>query len=191
MRRRVQCVLSVHWITVVALGSALAFAPSIVAQTLKESLPQAESLKVFLQKYLGEPDPGFEREAATRFVSAFVHLKDDGTKEAIVYVSGRGWCGTGGCVMLILAPEGESYRVVTRTTVTGLPIRVLTTKSNGWHDISVVVAGGGIQPAYEAELCFDGTTYPSNPTVIPARRLRGKVHVKTVITVTTRDQALY
>jgi|CZKR01.1.fsa_nt_gi hypothetical protein len=191
MRRRVQCVLSVRWITVVALGGALAFAPSIVAQTLKESLPQAESLKVFLQKYLGEPDPGFEKEASTRYSSAFVDLKDDGTKEFIVYVSGRGWCGTGGCVMLILAPEGESYKVVTRTMVTRLPIRVLTTKSNGWHDISVVVAGGRIQPGYEAELSFDGKTYPSNPTVSPARRLTGKARGETAITETTKDQALY
>jgi hypothetical protein len=65
MRRRVHSVLSVHWITVVALGGVLAFAPSVVAQTLKEPLPQAESLKVFLQKYMGEPNPNFEKEAAT------------------------------------------------------------------------------------------------------------------------------
>jgi hypothetical protein len=112
-------------------------------------------------------------------------------KEVIVYLSGRGWCGSGGCVMLILAPEGETYRVVTKTTVTRLPIRVLTTKSNGWHDISVEVAGGGIQPGYEAELSFDGKSYPSNPTVTPAHRSNGKVQGRTVITETTKDQALY
>ncbi len=42
-----------------------------------------------------------------RFASALVDVMDDGTKEVIVYVRGRGRCGSGGCVMLILAPEGE------------------------------------------------------------------------------------
>ncbi len=191
MRRRVQSFLTLHWITVVALGGALAFAPTVVAQTLKEPLPQAESLKFFLQKYLGELDPSFEKEAATRYSSAFVDLKDDGTKEVIVYVSGRRWCGTGGCVMLILAPEGASYRVVTETTVTRLPICVLSTKSNGWHDIGVMARTSGVEPLYEAMLSFDGRTYPSNPTVPPARRLNGKVRGRTVITVTTKDQRLY
>src|SRR5579859_3880939 len=121
----------------------------------------------FLRNYLGEPYPPFEEQGPTRYSSAFVDLKDDGTKAVIVYVSGRGWCGTGGCVMLILAPEGASYRVVTKTTITRPPIRVLATKSNGWHDISVVVSGGGIS-VHEVELSFDGKTYPSNPSVPPA-----------------------
>jgi len=191
MERRFRCFLGI-WAVAAALAGALTFATSGSAQTTQEpDSVRAVSLRVVLQKYLGEPDPSFEKKAATRYASAFVDLKDDRTKEVIVYVSGRGWCGSGGCVMLILAPEGESYRVVTRTTVTRLPIRVLTTKSNGWHDISVVVAGGGIQPGYEAELSFDGRTYPSNPTVSPARRLTGKARGETVITATTKDQALY
>ena len=91
---------------------------------------QAESLKSFLQSYLGKPYPPFERDGPTRYSSAFVDLKDDGTKEVIVYVSGRAWCGSGGCIMLILSPEGTSYKVVTRTTITRPPIRILNTKSN-------------------------------------------------------------
>jgi hypothetical protein len=85
-----------------------------------------------------------------------VDLQDDGTKEVIVYIGGRGWRGSGGCVMLILAPDGGSYRVVTKTTVTRLPIRVLTTKSNGWHDITVIARINGIEPLYETVLVFDG-----------------------------------
>jgi len=93
--------------------------------------------------------------------------------------------------MLILSPEGASYRVVTETTITRLPIRVLATKSNGWHDISVVVAGGGIQPAYDAVLSFDGKSYPSNPSTPPARRLNGKAEGKIVMPVTTEGTLLY
>jgi hypothetical protein len=165
---------------------------SCVAQTIREPLSkQAESLKNFLQSYLGKPYQPFELEGATRYSFALVDLKGDGTKEVIVYVSGRAWCGSGGCTILVLAPEGTSYRVVTRTTITRLPIRVLNTKSNGWHDISVVVAGGGIQVGYEAILPFDGKTYPSNPSVPPARRSNEKVQGETVITVTAEEQALY
>src|SRR5208282_1408183 len=125
-----------------------------------------------------------EETKATQYSAAFVDLKDHGAKEVIVYLSSDGWCGTGGCTMLILAPEDTSYRVVTKTTITRLPIRVLATKSNGWHDISVVVAGGGIQPGYEAELSFDGKTYPSNPSVPPAHPIDGEARGKIVVPVT-------
>jgi len=93
--------------------------------------------------------------------------------------------------MLILASDGASYRVVSETTITRPPIRVLVTKSNGWHDISVLVAGGGIQPGHEAELSFDGKTYPSNPSVLPAHPLENKLRGKTVISETAKDEALY
>jgi hypothetical protein len=83
--------------------------------------------------------------------------------------------------MLILAPEGTSYRVVTRTTVTRLPVRVLATKTNGWHDLGVWVQGGGIQPGYEAKLSFNGKEYPGNPTVLPTQRLTRKVAGKIVV----------
>lgn len=171
--------------------AALALPTRCVTQTTREPMSkQAGSLKGFLQSYLGKPYTPFEREGATRYSSVFVDLKGDGTKEVIVYVSGRGWCGSGGCIMLILAPEGTSCRVVTRTTITRLPIRVLNTKSNGWRDISVVVAGGGT-PGYEAILPFDGKTYPSNPSVLPARRSMEKVPGETVIPVTADEQPLY
>jgi hypothetical protein len=68
---------------------------------------------------------------------------------------------------------------------------VLNTKSNGWHDISVVVAGGGIQPGYEAVLSFDGKTYPSNPSTPPARRLDGKAEGEIVIPVKVESTPLY
>jgi len=67
---------------------------------------------------------------------------------------------------------------------------MLNTKSNGWHDISVVVAGGGIA-GYEAILPFDGKTYPSNPSVPPARRSIEKIQGETVISVTAQEQPLY
>ena len=116
-----------------------------------------------------------------RYFDAFVDLNGDGKKEAIVYLMGDGWCGSGGCTMLVLASEATSFKVVTEITISRPPIRVLSSTSHGWHNISVWVAGGGIEPAYEAELRFDGKTYPGNPSVAPARRLNGKVQGKIVI----------
>jgi hypothetical protein len=145
------------------------------------------SLRRFLRDYVGESN----RYKMTRYSSAFVDLRDDGVREVIAYLSGRMWCGSGGCPLFILDPAGQSYRLIARTTITRLPIRVLSTKSNGWHDISVLVAGGGIQPGYEAVLSFDGKAYPNNPSTLPARRLEGKLEGKTVMPVTAEGKLLY
>jgi hypothetical protein len=153
-----------------------------------KSRNESGPLKTFLQEYFR--DPSIPDDKTTRYFPAFVDLRDDGEKEVIVYVSGRYTCGTGGCFTLVLVPEGSSYRVVTQTTITRPPIRVLTTKSKGWHDIAVVVAGGGIQPG-EAILSFDGETYPSNPTTPPARRLTEKVAGETVVPRDAEGKPLY
>lgn len=144
-----------------------------------------ESLKKFLQKYDGSPASADEK--TTRYTAAFVDLKDDGTEEAIVYLLGPRWCGSGGCSCLILVPEGSSFRVITKTTVTQPPIRVLSTKTNGWRDLAVGVSGGGIQPGYTARLRFNGRKYPGNPTVPPAQRLRKNAEGKVVISAETES----
>lgn len=150
---------------------------------------EMENLKKFLRNYEGNPASAGDR--TTRYAAAFVDLKDDGEQDAVVYLIDSKWCGSGGCSCLILAPAGTSYKVITKTTVTRLPIRVLPTKTNGWHDLAVGVAGGGIQPGYEARLRFDGSTYPSNPTVPPALRLKADINGKTVIPAESAGIPLY
>jgi hypothetical protein len=137
-----------------------------------------ESLKLFLQK--------FDDGKRTRYVAAFHDLNDDGMPEAIVYLVGNEWCGSGGCNTLILARDATSWKIVTNITITSPPIRILANKSNGWHSIGVWVQGGGIQPGYEAELRFDGQTYPRNPSTPPARRVEGEPAGETVILLGTR-----
>ncbi len=127
------------------------------------------SLKEFLQNYVGK-NPS-ERDKTTRYLQASVDLDGNGKEEIIVYLVGGGWCGSGGCTALILEPQQTSYKVGTRMSVVQFPIRVLTATSHGWHNLAVLVRGGGILKPYEAELRFDGNTYPTNPTVPPARAL--------------------
>ena len=55
----------------------------------------------------------------------------------------------------------------------------------------VGVGGGGIQLGYEAMLPFDGKTYPSNPTVPPARHLSEKVPGEIVIAPNAGDRPLF
>jgi ketosteroid isomerase-like protein len=159
-----------------------AIAAVLVLGTLCLAQPSEASSEGYLRKtlenYLTAPvlRPGEDR----RYSSAFVDLRDNGNLEAIVYLTDGSWCGSGGCTTLVLAPKDSEYELVTKITITRRPIRVLNSKTNGWHDLSVVVGGGGISP-YEAKLSFDGKTYPSNPSMPPALRLDTEIAGKMVL----------
>jgi hypothetical protein len=140
-----------------------------------------QSLKKFLQNYVKEKDRRLDDDKTTRYFDALIDLDGDGKKEAIVYLVGRTRCGSGGCPTLVLVRTGVSWKILKYITITRPPIRVLSSTSHGWHDISVLVSGGGILDPYEAELRFDGKGYPGNPSVPPARRLIGRVPGEVVI----------
>ena len=149
---------------------------------LEAQLPgndQAAKVREFLIDYL--KDGYAAGDTATRYFAAFVDLKGEGKQQVIVYFTDQHSCGTGGCTTLILTPDRSSYKVVTSITIAWPPIRVLNTKTNGWNDLSVCVQGGGIEPGYAAMLSFNGETYPTNPTVPPARRLMGKPSGEVVV----------
>ena len=82
---------------------------------------------------------------------------------------------------LVLVRNDLSYKVLTKVSITRPPIRVLAKSSNGWRSLGVWVQGGGIQPGYEAELEFDGKTYPSNPSTPPAHKLTRQVAGQVVV----------
>lgn len=126
--------------------------------------------QAFMSTFIGDSDRSAGDPA--HFKSAFVDLKDDGRFDVLVYISGPDLCGTSGCGLVILAPSKSTYKVITATTITWPPIRVLESKTNGWHDLGVWVQGGGVLPGYEAKLKFNGKKYPSNPSVV--QRSKGK-----------------
>jgi hypothetical protein len=163
------------------------------AQTKQRSegnaAPQEELLRRFLQEYDKASFPEVDRK--TTYVFADIDLNGDGIPESIVHLESSGWCGSGGCVTLILKRKGGSFEIVSHMTISRLPIRVLTNRTNGWRDITVWVAGGGIQPGYEAQLRYDGKAYPGNPSVPPARRLEGKAEGETVISSSQPDKLVY
>ncbi len=123
-------------------------------------------------------------DGALTYAQASVDLNGDGTDEVLAYVMGPMVCGSGGCNLYVLAPDGgnggEGWRVVTRTSVTRTPVGVLTTSTNGWRDLAVSIGGGGANAGW-VRLTFDGRTYPSNPTAPPATPLDGPPDVTTLI----------
>lgn len=120
-----------------------------------------ESLRAFLQTQADDKE--------TRYIAVFRDLNGDEVPEAIVYLVGNEWCGSGGCNLFILRKIGSSWKTVTSITITNPPVRMFADTSSGWHNIGVQVRGGGMTHGYEAELRFNGKTYANNPTVPPAR----------------------
>jgi hypothetical protein len=157
-------------IVVGAVGAILLATHCVAGQQPPLKADPKIAVEQFLREYLH--DPQFGKEKTTQFSIAFVSLDGSPRNEVVVYLSGTDWCGSGGCTLLVLEPNGSSYSVVGRTTIVRLPVRVLNTRTNGWRDLSVWVRGGGIRPGYEAALPFNGTKYASNPSVPPARPLK-------------------
>lgn len=119
--------------------------------------PMPESAQRFLE----------ETFAVTEYEAALADLNNDEVDEIIVRATGRERCGSGGCALFMLTPEGDSYWVMMSASVTHPPIRMLNSATDGWRDLAVTVGGGGIREPYEVRLRFDGTRYPANPTVLP------------------------
>lgn len=118
------------------------------------------------------------RDQAT-FHLATADVNGDGVEEAFVWNDYI--CGTSGCPLLVLQRDGAGWKIVADVSITWPPIRLLESSSNGWRDLAVKVAGGGIIPGYEAVLSFDGRSYPENPTVPPARPSDGSAPGRVLI----------
>jgi hypothetical protein len=145
---------------VVAIASVLLSLPSAALGAFGSDADVRQFLKARF-------DAQGANSADTRAAIAFHDLNGDGLKDALAYVSGPSWCGSGGCKLYVLQNQGRTYRVVARTTVTRPPIRVLSARTKGWQDIGVSVAGGGVA-THNAVLRFTGQSYPGNPSTQPA-----------------------
>ena len=147
------------------------------------------SLKTFLQEYVGGPPS--DDQKSTRYFTALVDLNNDGIQEAIVYLTGNGWCGSGGCTTLVLVHDRGPWSVVTRIMITRPPIMILNHSSNGWRDLGVWIQGGGIQPGYEAVLRFNGRTYPTSSANPHVMRMAIKAAGKVIISRSDEGELLY
>lgn len=142
-------------------------------------------LQSFLQNYVGM----LGERRTTRYFAVTVSLSGSAELQEIVYLTGDGWCGSSGCTLLVLDEKGYSddYTVVSKIVGVRPPVRVLSSKTSGWYDLSVRVQGGGIVNAHEAKLRFNGGSYAISVTASQAQaltaRVAGEVAVPTSITL--------
>lgn len=66
-------------------------------------------------------------------------LNQDGTEEMILYLSGAGMCGRGGCHLIFFQFDPENERFVYKTARSGSAdiLIVDTLSSNGYHNIAI------------------------------------------------------
>lgn len=111
----------------------------------------------------------------TAFDMAFADLNGDGSEEAIVRVTAPDFCGSGGCDLYVLEPAGSGFKMRGAISIAQPPIRILPSKTRGWSDLGIWVAGGGVIHGYEARLRFNGVTYPLNPSMAPRSKARSSL----------------
>ena len=111
----------------------------------------------------------YKHDAPISYRFALVDLNGDGVLDAIVLITDRNYCGSGGCNLAILRGIGSTYSYVSGSTISRAPIRVLTESRKGWKSLSVWVSGGGVQPN-NALMQFNGQRYPLNPTLQPTAK---------------------
>ena len=92
-------------------------------------------------------------------------LNGDKRREAIVMVkSPYGyWCGTHGCVMLIMKAHDKGFSLVNSIQPVREPVYISRTKTNGWSNLIVRVSGRWSETK-NTLLRFDGAEYPKDPS---------------------------
>ena len=81
-------------------------------------------------------------------------------RDALVYLSGGNYCGSGGCQLLIFSDNGR-YKLMSKIYSVHEPA-ILTTAHNGWADLGAKVSGGGAGAPYSVRLSYGRQGYPKN-----------------------------
>lgn len=151
-----------------ALLLLLAGAPetSAVADRAPASLTSA--VRAFAETRAIHDVPTFEH--------ALVDLDGDGRADAVVLLESRGWCGSGGCTMLVFRATDAGFDLVSYSTITNQPIRVSPEVSHGWKSLIVYSKNVG-----NVLMRFDGSRYPLNPSMQPKATSRQVASSKVAI----------
>lgn len=142
-----------------------------------------EKLEEAIHKTMPEYDK--ETYGPVKYYYNKVDLNEDGKEEIFTVLYGSYVSGTGGGTGLLF---DNKYNLVSEFSLVRTPIIISENKTNGWNDILMHVAGGGIESFY-AQMKFDGKTYPSNPSVQsevkPGTKVEGKAIISNEITFNT------
>ena len=149
------------------------FRPQIAdgqAPAQRTAAPDGKLIADAIQAHLGQRAILGEN---SRLKTAWSDLDGDGRDEAIVHVTDPAMCGTGGCNLFILAGDDRRWEVIDELTITHLPIYRLAPGADGWAELGVTVAGGGLARMVMA-VPHGPNGYAHNPTVPPARSIDPK-----------------
>jgi len=141
----------------------------IVLQSVSPEKIRDNKLEQALLKALGEDVS--DSEYPVQYYYNRVDLNGDGKPEVLAYVFGQTVCGTGGCNAFVFQPTNNGYQLISAISLARNPIIVSEQQTQGWKDLIMFVAGGGIQPGHYVVLQFNGQQYPENPTLAPAKPL--------------------
>ena len=108
--------------------------------------------------------------------AARTDLNGDGQDDAVVLLEGPEWCGTGGCTLLVLRGDAKGFGLLSRSTVSRNPVRVLGSSQQGWRDLMVNTQGVG-----DVVLGFDGKAYASNPSLLKPADLAQVQRARTLL----------
>lgn len=111
------------------------------------------------QKFKDDLSKNLIDSFSKRFIFFRYDLNNDNNKEIFVGLTGPYFCGSGGCSIELLNADGT---VINSFTVTDYPVIVASSVTNGWKDLILESNG-----KYHL-IKFDGSHYPSNPSVAPA-----------------------
>ncbi|PID61346.1 MAG: hypothetical protein CSB44_07430 [Gammaproteobacteria bacterium] len=97
-----------------------------------------------------------------------VNLNNDSWPDAVALMHfDSGYCGNGGCTLMVLTADPEAdgtLRFTSDTTLVKLPVVLSDNRTNGFHDIVVQTSGGGY-PARKVTLVYDGSGYTANASM--------------------------
>jgi hypothetical protein len=145
-----------------ALGllALLLWVPTIAAEPAGRSSAEEVQFRGWLTKYLSDDRTDYDVSDLV-YGYALVDLNGDGRNEAVVWARDNRTCGTGGCDLQVFVHKKSGWQLVSSTTITRPPIKVLSTRTHGWRDLAALQAGGGIVRPYDARLQYDGKQYRS------------------------------
>jgi len=115
----------------------------------------------------------------TTYQIAEIDLNGDKKKDALVLFQDSYWCGTGGCSLLVFTNKNNNFKLVSAISLVRDPVIVSETKTKNWRDIIVHVSGGGGESKNVA-LKFNGSSYPTNPSLLKPLATNAKIQGKTV-----------
>ena len=123
---------------------------------------RVNEIRKILRNNLGPKDKLIELRNPTCFVAKEVLTNK--MHYFIVYVYGGNECGSGGCPLYLMKLNIKNHMdIISKTLTVWTPIYILRPIVNGFHDLAVMVHGGGVIHPYNCLLKYKYQGYQNSP----------------------------